>query len=146
MIGVCFQSEHRGWMQDQWSWVFSNFGITDIWERGSDHDGSRGKDGSVYQTTIKIDTAAELPDVPLVVIQPPDGRFIRGKQSLRDFLHPENAIYLFGGSQSVLSDEDLGGRIPEALVYIPTVKYEAYSHTAAYMTLWDRYVQRGDFG
>jgi len=142
MVGVCFLSEHRGWMQDQWSWVFSNFGVSDIWERQSDHDGVRGKDGSIYQPTIKVDTAADLPrDRPLVVLQPPDGRFIKGETSLKDFVHPADAIYFFGGSHAVLSDDDMGGRIPEHLVYIPTVKLECHSFSAAYMVLWDRYVK-----
>lgn len=146
MLGVCFKSEHRGWMQDQWSWVFSNFGITDIWERGAVHNGSRGKDGSIYQPTIKIDTAAELPDVSLVVLAPPMGKFVQGTEALDDFVHPEDAIYLFGGAQDNLSDDDLGGRTPDALVYIPLVELECYSHSAAYMTLWDRRQKRGGFG
>ena len=146
--GVCFKSEHRGWMQDQWSWVFSNFGITEIWERDADHEGERGKDGSIYQQTIKIDTAAELPDDrPIIVLAPDEGRYIRGEQNLMDFVHPEDAIYLFGATQANLSDEnDLGGRVPDALVYIPSKKLEMFSHAAGYVTLWDRYVKRGDFG
>ena len=112
----------------------------------ADHDGSRGKGGSIYQDTIKIDTAAELPDVPLVVLGPPDGKFVQGNVSLKDFQHPDDAIYLFGGTQDVLTVEDLGGRVPDASVYIPFVKHECYSHAAGYMALWDRYVKRGDFG
>lgn len=144
MLGVSFQSEHRGWMQDQWSWVFSNFGITDIWESHSDHDGERGKDGSIYQPTIKISSADELPkDIPLVVIQPINGRFIKGTVSLKDFEHPEDAIYMFGGSHSMMHHDDFGDRVADHLVYIPTVKLEMYSFAAAYITLWDRFVKNG---
>lgn len=142
--GVCFKGEIRGWMQDQWSWVFSNFGIADIWEL----DCGSGTDSSIYQDALPCDTAMELPsDRPLIVLAPIDGKFIKGNESLVDFVHPEDAIYLFGGSHAVLSDEDdLGGRVPDSLVYIPTVGLEMYSHSAAYITLWDRYVKRGDFG
>ena len=60
---------------------------------------------------------------------------------------PEDAIYLFGGSHVNLSDEDdLGGRIPDALVYIPSVQHEMYAYAAGYITLYDRYVKRGGFG
>ncbi len=144
MIGICFKSEHRGWMQDQWSWVFSNFGITDIWERG--WDGSI--DGKIYQDTIKISIAAELPtERPVIVLSHIAGQYIKGDESLADFVHPENAIYLFGGSYSHLNDEDdLGGRVPDAKVYIPTIKHDMYGHAAGYITLWDRYVKRGGFG
>ena len=146
--GICFKSEHRGWMQDQWSWVFSNFGVTEIWERDADHQGGRGKDGSIYQPTIKIDTAAELPiDRPLVILAPPAGQFIQGSDPLNTFVHPEDAIYLFGGTQDNLNDEDdLGGRLPDSIIFIPFVKHECYSHSAAYMTLWDRFCKRGSHG
>ena len=54
---------------------------------------------------------------------------------------------MFGGSQKNLNDEDdLGGRVPDELIYIPTRDLEMYAHSAAYITLWDRYVKRGDFG
>lgn len=143
MIGVCFKSERRGWMQDQWSWVFSNFGITDIWERNGG-----GSDGEIYQTVIQCNTAADLPPEPsLVVLAPIDGKFVQGTQSLVDFVHPDNAIYMFGGSYDNLSDEDdFGGRVPDSVIYIPTVKLEMYSHVAGYLTMYDRYVKRGDFG
>lgn len=143
-IGICFKSEHRGWMQDQWSWVFSNFGVSDIWER--DWNGS--SDADIYQSTIRIDTAAELPtDRPIVILAPIDGRYIKGTESIEDFVHPEDAIYLFGGSRANLSDEDdLGGITPHSVLYIPTVKLEMYGFAAAYITLYDRKVKRGSFG
>jgi hypothetical protein len=141
--GVCFKSEQRGWMQDQWSWVFSNFGITDIWER----DRLASRDAAIYQESVAVDTAADLPlDRPLVIITPISARHLPGNLSLLDYKHPDDAIYFFGGSFDVLGDDDLGARKPDALVYIPTVNHELFSHTSAYVTLWDRYVKRGCFG
>lgn len=144
MFGVCFKSEHRGWMQDQWSWVFSNFGVTEIWERDCGECG----DAEIYQPVTKINTAAELPaGRPLIVLSPQEAKFIPGTVSLSDFVHPDDAIYLFGGSMANLNDEDdLGGRVPDAVIYIPTVSLEMHSHNAAYVTLWDRYVKRGTHG
>lgn len=140
--GVCFRSENRGWMQDQWSWVFSNFGIKEIWEL---HGGSA--DSKIYQKVTLCDSAVDLPSKrPLVVLAPIDGRYIKGEKSLVDFKHPFNAIYLFGGTHANLSEDDLGGRKPDALIYIPTIKHEMYSHSAGYITLYDRLVKRGDFG
>lgn len=142
MVGVCFERE-KAWEQDQWSFVFSNFGITDIWERNKIDD----RDHKIYQQTIGVATAAELPDVPLVVLAHEDSRYIKGSEALDKFTHPDDAIYLFGGSHANLNDaDDLGGREPDHLIYIPSVKYEMYSHAAAYITLYDRYVKRGDFG
>lgn len=143
MFGICFKHETDPRLNDQWSFVFSNFGVTEIWERGFTN-----VDSKIYQPTVKIDTAAELPDDrPLIVLAPETGRYIQGDQSLVTFEHPDNAIYLFGGSHSNLSDEeDLGGRGPDMLVYIPTVKHEMYGYAAGYIVLYDRLVKRGGFG
>lgn len=144
MFGVCFRRETDHWLQDQWSFLFSNFGVSEIWERGK-HD-ARGTDWNIYQPTIAIDTAAELPqDRPVVVLASPLGRYVQGVESLLDFVHPENAIYLFGGSNANLNDEDdLGGRKPDHLVFIPTAsRDELHSHAAGYVTLWDRVSKSG---
>lgn len=139
MLGVCFRNERRPWLQDQWSWLFSNFGVTNIWQRGADAD------SQIYQPTTDIQLADELPvNVPLIVIAPPDGQYVRGDESLLTFIHPVDAIYLFGASHyNVSVEEDLGARVPDATVYIPTVKHEMFSHTAAYVVLYDRFVKRG---
>ena len=138
MYGVCFTGEKNRDDQDQWSFLFSNFGVKDIWEL------ERPNTEKIYQPTVKIQTAAELPsDRPLVVVQPPEGRFVQGTESLIDLVHPGEAIYMFGGSHDVMTLEDLGGRVPEYSVYIPLVKHECYAFSAAYMTLWDRKVKHG---
>lgn len=143
MIGICFRRENSGFLQDQWSFVFSNFGVTEIWERS----GGSG-DLEIYQPTVDIDTAIDLPAKrPMVVLAHQEGKYIQGVDSLVDFAHPEDAIYLFGGSRANLSDEeDLGGRAPDHLLYIPSVRYEMYGHAAGYITLYDRLVKRGSFG
>lgn len=139
MVGVCFVRENKGSLQDFWSFVFSNFGVSDIWEIGKGD-----KDLDIYQPTVGVKTAAELPDVPLVVFAHQEGRYIKGQQSLVSFAHPEDAIYMFGGSHSNLSEDDVGRDAD--YVYIPSVQHEMFSHCAAYIALYDRYVKRGGFG
>jgi hypothetical protein len=141
MLGICFKREPRNWMQDQWSYTFSNFGITDIWEREY-ADG----DLVIYQKTIPIHSAEELPDKTLIAVSPEAARFVKGNENLIDFEHPEDAIYLFGGSHSVLTLEELGNRVPDHIVYIPSVKNELYAFSAANIVLYDRRVKRGSFG
>lgn len=137
MFGVCFTGEKNRNNQDQWSFLFSNFGVENIWEL------ERPNTEKIYQPTKMIQNASELPDQTLIVVQPPDGRFVKGTESLSDFEHPDDAIYMFGGSHDVMTLEDLGGRVAEHYVYIPLVAYECYAFSAAYMTLWDRKVKRG---
>ena len=140
MHGVCFRRETENWMQDQWSWVFSFDGMDspEIWERGKNDP--RMGDWDIYQATISIDTAAELPaGQPLVVLAHPDSQYVQGTANLFDFVHPADAIYMFGASHLNMSDEDdLGGRVPDHLLYIPFTQYEMYGAAAAYITLYDR--------
>jgi len=136
MYSVCFHTE-KGWEQNQWSFLFSNFGVEDIWEMGEEL-----KDSPIYQPTKRISKTSELPDKPLVILAPQDGRCIRGVESLIDFKHPDDCTYLFGGSNQILT-YDVVDRKPDWLVYIPLVKYEAFSHAIAYMTLYDRRMKRG---
>ena len=140
-MAICFMREGKAWEQDQWSYLFSNFGITEIWEIGNEGN----KDLNVCQPTIKIKTAADLPtDRPLVVLAPQAGRWVKGTESLKDFVHPENAIYMFGGSHTIMQvDKHLGGRVADHYVYIPLKKNECFAHAAGYMTLWDREVKNG---
>ena len=83
--------------------------------------------------------------LPLIVFQPPNARYIQGVSSLVDFGHPRSAIYLFGGDNSNLNDEDdLGGRLPDDIVYVPqTGKDQMYSWVAAAVVFYDRLVKLG---
>lgn len=135
-VGVCYHRE-PGWEQDQWSWVFSHFGIEDIWEYG----GPAGQD--IYQPVARIKTAEELPDIPLVVLAAKESRYIKGTHSLVDFKHPDKAIYLFGGSHLNLSSDVMGTRSADHLVYIPVKEHEMYAHAAACIVLYARFLQRG---
>lgn len=140
MLGVCFKAEPGAAEQNQWSYCFSSFGVKNFYERHSKREAMRN--------AVLVDTAADLPAAPkLVIIQPQDGRYIQGTESLDDFVHPDDAIYFFGGGHDNMSDEvDLGGRVPDALVYIPRVAFNLHSPLAGAVVLWDRYVKRGGFG
>lgn len=132
-VGVCFKREKKLWMQDQWSNVLSNFEITEVWEYGA---GDEGTDWNIYQKPVQIENADALPDMPIVVVQPQSGKFVQGAIPLDKFVHPESAIYMFGGSHDVMTEEDIGQRVPYR-VFIP-IHQECYAFSAAYMTLWSR--------
>lgn len=138
-LGICFTAEKRRVYQDQWSFLFSNFGVQDIWEIGQAE--------KIYQPTTKIEDASGLPsDRPLVVVQPEKGRYVQGSMPLATFVHPDDAIYMFGGSHENFTTDMLGGRDADAVVYIPFAKHECYAFAAAYIVLWDRYSKRGSHG
>ncbi len=103
---------------------------TDVWIRGKPDE-----QNYFHQT---IETCEELPYFPLVLMQPPDARYVRGHTNLIEFTHPENAIYIFGGNNAYFSfEEDMGIRKPNHVIYIP-VQHEMYSWTAAAVVLYDR--------
>jgi hypothetical protein len=128
--------------QNQWDYLLSTFGVPseNVWLRGAGFE-DINYNGPYTQTHV---TTADLdPNIPLVVIQPKEGRYIKGIIPLTTFVHPANAIYVFGANNANLNDEDdLGGRVPDYLVYIPTEgRFELYSWSAAAIVLWDRTVK-----
>ena len=84
-------------------------------------------------------SAAELPDQPIVLVQPRNGKFFKGVISLEDFQHPQNATYLLGPDKIPMPPEILGGRTPEFSVYIPTgTNRDMFSFVAYAVVAWDR--------
>lgn len=141
MFGVCYRYDLRSDIQDQWEHVLSNFGLTTdrVWVRGAPEDWQS------YLKAPKIDTLADIAGTrPIVVLQHPEAREFPGTVSLVDYVHPADAIYVFGADNVILTEgDDLGGRAVAARVFIPTVALESYSFVAAAMTLYDRFVKNG---
>lgn len=135
MNGVCYRYDRHPWLQNQWEFVLSHFGVSGSWIRHAPADFRS------YHKSRKIKTADDLPKGDLVVLAHPEGRVYRGEVSLADFEHPKKAIYFFGGDDEI--NDDLGQRKPDALVFIPAVNYEMYSFVAAAITLYDR-IAKGD--
>jgi tRNA(Leu) C34 or U34 (ribose-2'-O)-methylase TrmL len=91
-----------------------------------------------YHDPLYIIGQDELPDVPLVLLQPDNGKFIKGTVSLEQFEHPEDCVYLFGPDTYHLHP-DLLGREPDHVVYIPTdTQRDMFSFVAYAVTMWDR--------
>lgn len=142
-VYISMKIQNNNDAQNQWDYVLTNFGIPpeNVWMRNDlDLLNYHGKYTQTHGTAFDLD-----PNIPLVVVQPLGGRYIQGNISLIDFVHPNSAIYLFGGDNDNLSsEEDLGGRNPDYLVYIPTATHdEMYSWVAASCVLYDRLVKNG---
>ena len=107
---------------------------------GWDHVRSNFKADMLYVIGGKyLKSAADLPDQPLVMLQPKSGIFLRGATSLVDFRHPESPIYMFGPDIGPMLPEYLGGRKPDHSVYIPSDRNrEMFSFVAFAVVAWDR--------
>ena len=130
--------------QTQWDYVLSHFAVDEIYVYSPDAEHPRHS--KVFKYAILITTAEDLPTVgKLVVMTPPNARHVVGDESLVNFTHPAGDVtYLFGPSNVHLSEDELGARVPDHKVYIPTVTHDQmYPWIACAITLYDRLVKTG---
>jgi len=81
-------------------------------------------------------------DLPVILLQPTDGRYVQGEESLVDFTHPDDCVYLFGASHGQVQPVDVASK-----VYIPHCPtWSMFPSQAAAIVLYDRFVKRGSFG
>jgi len=81
-------------------------------------------------------------DVQRILVQPRNGRHVRGESSLIGFQHPENAVYVFGPDMGHLQK----GEEFDHSVYVPQLKTNVtlWSHQAAAIVLYDRMLKHGN--
>lgn len=78
----------------------------------------------------------------LILLAAENGR-IAGDENLADFVHPENAMYLFGNDVAWVTLDQIG-REPDHKVYIPTAtRDDLFSWQAYAITAWDRVMKNG---
>lgn len=143
MFNVCLSGGDRPGELVHWSYVLSHFSYDRVYLLGGpDH-----LDANDYhlKTAKRVKTAAQLPKkTPLVLFSPANARYLPGQVSLLDFTHPKNATYMFGSNCVHLSEDELGGRDPDHVVYIPTADHhECFDFVAASIALWDRTIRHG---
>jgi len=142
--GICYAYTGNGYHRTQWLCNVTAFRLDAAYERGLTPEVANP------YGVIAVDTAADLPsDVELVVMSPKTARIVRPTVSLPDFTHPERAVYFFGADTIFLSDDDLGGRVPDHVVSVPNISPresdELYSFAVGAITLYDR-ITRGGYG
>ncbi len=130
---------------NQWSYVCVNFGISpeNAWWR---HEAT-GKEIFGYYAEQSHELADEIcPDIPLILVQSTSGILLQGKTNLVNFVHPPDALYLFGGDASKLSIEsDVGTREVDDIIYIPTADdANMYSFMAGALVFYDRMIKNGN--
>lgn len=144
-VGICFAYDLNGYYRTQWLCNATAFRLDAVYERGLDDEIANP------YGVVSVESADDLPlDCELVVLSPRTARLIPGQESLEFFEHPERAIYLFGADTRFLSEEDLGGRRPDHIVYVPNIsddeRDELYSFTIGAIVLYDRLMKLGRDG
>lgn len=116
---------------DGWLHVLDAFGVTEIYELPGV--------GTPLHVSIRLERLQDVRNyhnADIVIVQNRDGDFVQGSTDIRDFEHPDEAIYVFGGSMTRLTKADLEGVNPTAFVYLPCG--DLYPSQAAAIVLWDR--------
>ena len=104
-----------------------------------DYEASKSPAASTMTGSSNIIEKAEyLPPGPLVVASPLHSNHLNGTTPLYEFVHPEDAIYVFGADNISLHPQMFGEREIDYLVYVPTSGRDLFSHLAGAMVLYDR--------
>ena len=138
MFGICFSFDIDLMVREYWSYIFEHFEIIDIWElnRPSNID-------SNYYIPIAIYSVSDLPtDSSIVIASHKNAKYLQGTIPLVDFIHPTNAIYIFGSDANNLYPEMFKDMTYQT-VYIPGSSNEMHSFQAGAMFMYDRMVKNG---
>lgn len=130
VVKIDNEGDRQGWIQIQ-----EAFGIQEIYELPGL--------GFPFPNSIGIETVADVANfraVDLVVVQPAEADLVQGTISLIDFEHPEEAVYVFGGTMTRLNQSDVRNALAE-FVYIQAG--DLFPSQAGAIILWDRFWKRG---
>ena len=136
---VCFTANQNNTFMNQWDFVVCNFKPDQIYILGS-------QDNLVISNPLKeaifIDSYNQLPDIPLVVAAPAHGRYVHGDINLKDFVHPQDAIYIFGSDSGIMQQEDVTREC--SCVYVETdTTDDMYSFVTYAVMMHDRRMKLG---
>ena len=138
-FSVCMFFPRNEKEQNQWDYVLSPWCPATVYLVG---EGTLPHLNNIFKDAIQVETLTELPeDEQIILMAPQTGRFIQGDESLYDFVHPENAIYMFGPNHVNLTLEDdfWDGRMPDHRVYVTVdTNDEMFNWIAGTVTLYDR--------
>lgn len=132
MVGVCLITPEQGEAHevDQWVYLSWAMSLDGVWAT----DTAYGRSGV---TTIK--SLSDLPPANLIVVQPLNGANIKGTEPLSTFIHPPNALYIFGASNTIMAERDIAGVSIHSKVYIASISgTELHAPIAGAMVLFDR--------
>ena len=144
MYDVCLVAQRDHDWLNQWSYVLTSFPAVNIFCIDQGNVISL-RNYRPLDLATRILTVDELPNSkPLIAFQPENARFFPGTENILSFVHPSECIYIFGNDHTHLSADELGTRIPDSIVYIPTATNdELFSFVAGGIALYDRIAKRG---
>ena len=132
MFDVALKWPSNAQFRNQWSYVLTNFGVTRVYEIGA----PKGT-APIVEGAVAVRSVADLPDVPIVLAHPQYGRWFNAACNIRDFRHPESAIYLFWADNLQLHPDDLDNREVTS-IYVPAASlHDFHSFVVAAIICYD---------
>jgi tRNA(Leu) C34 or U34 (ribose-2'-O)-methylase TrmL len=137
-MSICFSYDGHHKVMEYWSFVFENWGVKETYVKDKPEGSAH-----IYGDPTEITSYQELPkDRPLVIAAHQRAQYIQGSINLKDFEHPEDALYLFGYDHLNLDPEMFEG-FDYQTVYIPAKAGEMYSFQAGNVFMYDRFLKNG---
>ena len=137
IIKIDSELENTGWSQ-----ILRAFNVTEVYELPGL--------GVPLQTSIGLETVDDVThyhNAKIIVVQPETADFVQGETFLAELEHPDEAIYVFGGTQTRLTQHDLEDVDVAHYVYIPSPnKVDLFPSQAGAIVLWDRFWKRHYIG
>lgn len=138
MFDICLVPSSGAHWENQWSYLLSNFKPRSLFVIGEVNPTI-----IPFKGYIKINSAEEIPGT-LVLAAPINGENYQGNVPLPTFHHPDECCYMFGSDNHHLDEPQMGARIPDYSVYVPTDTIDnMYSYIAGAVILYDRKVKNG---
>lgn len=122
---------------NHWDYLFNTFLVDRIYVVGDKLPKTK-----VLGNATLIRSYKELPqDETHVLLAPPNGEYVSGNESLKDFQHPTDCIYIVGANDALLNLSEFE-KEPEHLVFIEGDDVaDLYNYLALGITLYDRKVK-----
>lgn len=142
-VGICTSYDEDLWKRLQWGFIRDHFSLGPHWVRGLPDDYENVKQYRLGTPPVQVTSAADLPDWPIVLLSPSNGKYTQATQNIVTFEHPLEAIYYFGSDTgSMRLEVDFPDRQPDHLVYIPANKYPMHAYIAGAIIFYDRMVKK----
>lgn len=123
-----------GSFENEWDYALSNFS-PDVLQLVD--TGFQPTNNMMRNLTLHEDWSTLGPG-PIVLMAPETMRNFTPTISLLDFQHPEDALYVFGPNNLHINEE-VGDRVPDHVVSIPTdTNDEMFNYMAYIITAWHR--------
>lgn len=140
MLTVCIAGDMRGHELYQWEFVLGHWPVDAVLAYGGDRPSDWPGKGPLSKALFVDELVPR--DKPVVVFSPTGSSNFPPTLKLQDFIHPRDAVYVFGSNHRSLERSVVPD--PDAIVEVECARHrDMWSFMAAAVVLRDRLVRHG---